>query len=95
MLLVFLSILSDGSTDASIREQEAVYGRYIHNGHQKTKFLGIRSPVRPNAEQITECLEDVLKTLELEGTKNVEEENTVGNLGDGAEEKYIIFQKDH
>ena len=49
--------------------------------------LGIRSRVRPNAEQITECIEDVLKTLELEGTKNVEEENTVGNLGDGAEEK--------
>ena len=83
----FLSILADGSTDASIREQEAVYGRYVHNGHPKTKFLGIRSPVRPNAEQITECIEDVLKTLELEGTKNVEEENTVGNLGDGVAEK--------
>ena len=53
-------ILCDGSTDASVREQETVYTRYVHNRYPKTKFIGIKNPVRPNAEEITAYIEEVL-----------------------------------
>ena len=41
LYLVFVAYLSDGSTDAGIREQEIVYWRYVKEGNPVTKFLGI------------------------------------------------------
>ena len=37
----FISVLSDGSTDNSITEQEAVYVRYVYNGQVYTRLANI------------------------------------------------------
>ena len=47
----FFSVLSDGSTDSGVIEQEAIYVRYLGNGCTQTKFAGIKPPI------------DVLKSL--------------------------------
>ena len=63
----------------------------MHLFESKRQFMEDTSTMvirRPNfsVSEIVECIE-VLKTLELKGTKNVEEEKTDGNSGNGAEEK--------
>ena len=55
----FLAVLCDGSTEVSIVEQEAVYLRYVKNGNLEAKFAGIQNPVRPNAANTTESIENV------------------------------------
>ena len=37
----FIVYLSDGSSDAGLREEEIVYCRYVKEGNPVTKFLGI------------------------------------------------------
>ncbi|CAB3986303.1 Hypothetical predicted protein [Paramuricea clavata] len=67
------SVLCDGSTDVSIVEQEAVYLRYVKNGYPKTKFVGIENPVRPNAANITESIENALSTFATPQSEDTEE----------------------
>ena len=66
----FVSVTSDGATDASITEQEIVFVCYSSKGEPVTKFAGLRQPVSPDAtglfQAIMEALEDVgLNTEEL------------------------------
>lgn len=39
----FLSIMSDGSTDSSVKEDELFYVRFCHKGKMESKFVGIKS----------------------------------------------------
>ena len=59
----FVSVTSDGATDASITEQEIVFARFSSKGEPVTKFVGLRQPVSPNAaglfQAIMEALGDV------------------------------------
>lgn len=56
----FLSYLSDGSTDAGIREQEIVYSRYVKDGVPVTKYLGIKQLEHAHAGGTLAAIEAVL-----------------------------------
>ena len=67
----FMSVTSDGGTDASITEREIVFVHYSSNSKPVTKFAGLRQPVHADAtglfQAIMEALEDVgLNKEELE-----------------------------
>ena len=60
----FFSLVLDEATDVYRLEQCIAYIRFSVRGEILTKFLGINSVVRPNAEQITDCIISMLqKTL--------------------------------
>ena len=40
-----------------------MYVRYMKNGSPKTKFVAIQNPVKPDAANITACIEDALSTF--------------------------------
>ena len=61
----FISVLSDGSTDAAILEEEIVYVRYLQNNIPVTKFAGIKNPIKADAPGILKAIEDVLVSLKL------------------------------
>ena len=71
----FLSYLSDGSTDAGIREQEIVYSRYIKDGVPVTKYLGIKQLEHAHADGTLSAIEAALcnhlKTTEVVYEKGV------------------------
>ena len=43
----FVAVLSDGSTDAGILEEEILYVRFLENGIPVTRFAGIKGEVHP------------------------------------------------
>ena len=45
----FLTVLSDGSTDSSVLEQEIVYCRFAHEGKVLTQFLALQSVKKADA----------------------------------------------
>ncbi|XP_066915547.1 zinc finger protein 862-like [Clytia hemisphaerica] len=53
----YYSVLTDGSTDASITEQEVVYVLYLSGGEPKVKFLGIEAPDQATADGLKENIE--------------------------------------
>ena len=57
----FLPYLSDGSTDAGIREQEIVYCRYVKEGNPVTKFLGIQHLEHAHADGTLAAIEKLLR----------------------------------
>ena len=56
----FLSVLSDGSTDAGILEEEAVYLRYVRDGRPVTQFAGVKNPDKADAAGILKAINEVL-----------------------------------
>ena len=56
----FLAYLSDGSTDAGIREQEIVYCCYVKEGNLVTKFLGIQHVKHAHADGTLATIEKVI-----------------------------------
>ncbi|VDI55336.1 Hypothetical predicted protein [Mytilus galloprovincialis] len=52
----FLCVIGDGSTDSSVTEQDMWYVRTCNSGKIETKFIGVASMVRANAEGITNGL---------------------------------------
>ena len=56
----FLVHLSDGSTDAGIREQEIAYCRYVKEGNPVTKFLGIQHLEHAHADGTLAAIEKLL-----------------------------------
>ncbi|XP_023933505.1 zinc finger protein 862-like [Lingula anatina] len=58
----FFTIISDGSTDCSITEQEIVYVRYAKCGQVHVDFVGLGTPSCPDADGIFQCILKVLKT---------------------------------
>ena len=58
----FASLISDGSTDISIKEQELVYVRTCQAGVISVKFLGIVNAPKPDAEGILACIDEAVQT---------------------------------
>ena len=56
----FVSILSDGSTDSAIKEQEMFYIRYVINGQPKVKFLSAVHVERGEAPSILAAIKSRL-----------------------------------
>ena len=76
----YYSVLTDGSTDASIIEEEAIYVLFLDDGIPKTKYFSIGKVKHGNAEG----LHDAIKTaFERFGIKNFEK-SIVGLNCDGA-----------
>ena len=76
----YYSVLTDGSTDTSIIEEEAIYVLFSDDGIPKTKYFSIENVKHGNVEG----LHDAIKTaFERFGIKNFEK-SIVGLNCDGA-----------
>ena len=51
----FLSLISDGSTDSSIKETEILYIRSVEQGVVSTSFVGVKHVPKADADHITEA----------------------------------------
>lgn len=56
----FLSVISDGSTDAGIHEEEPVYVRYILNGSALIQFADVKKPDKADAAEILKVVKKKL-----------------------------------
>ena len=52
----YFCVLSDGSTDSSVIEEELVYLLFLKSGKPLLKFLSIEPANNANAEGIIECI---------------------------------------
>ena len=78
----FVSVTSDGATDASIIEQEIVFVRYSSKGEPVAKFAGLRQPVSPD---VTSLFQAIMEALEDVGLNKEELEKKLVGFGcDGA-----------
>ena len=59
----FFCLILDESTDVYRLEQCIVYNRFSIRGKMYTKFLHIDYVVRPNAEQLTDCVISMLNNI--------------------------------
>lgn len=57
----FLSIMSDGSTDSSVKEEELVYVRFCHKGKIESKFVGIKSVEKADALHISNAISTIME----------------------------------
>ena len=78
----FVSVTSDGTTDASIIEQEIAFVRYSSKGEPVTKFAGLRQPVSPDTTGLFQAIMDALEDVGL--NKEELEKKLVGFGCDGA-----------
>ena len=79
----FMSILSDGSTDSGIVEQEAVYIRYVNKkGQSVCHFVDIVALESANADGILHAMDQSLLGIGI--TKTTLEQKLVGCNFDGA-----------
>ena len=62
----FVSILSDGSTDKRIIEEEIVYVRFVEDGKPHTKLVSIESRSSVDAAGIMTAIQDSIATLKLD-----------------------------
>ena len=67
----FVSVMSDGSTDTTIVEQEVVYVRYVDHGNPVTKLASIQALEHGNAEGVHQGGMKGLATME--GTEDQED----------------------
>ena len=65
----FVSVMSDGSTDTTIVEQEMVYVRYVDYGNPVTKLASIQALEHGNAEGVHQGVMKGLATMELTADK--------------------------
>ena len=78
----FVSVTSDGATDASIMEQEIVFVHYSSKGEPVAKFAGLRQPVSPD---VTSLFQAIMEALEDVGLNKEELEKKLVEFGcDGA-----------
>ena len=82
----FLTVISDGSTDVSIKENEAVYLRWSTQGVAKTRFLSMQHTKKADAQGIMGAIKDSFKTLHCDDTSST----TVSNYS----RKVIAFAAD-
>ena len=57
------SILSDGSTDKGIVEDEIVYARYIRDGKPKSSLIKVQQPNTVDAGGITDVIKEAINSL--------------------------------
>ena len=79
----FLSLLSDGSTDSAVIEEEAVYAQYAKDGEIFVKFLGLQPVPKADTLHITTAIKNV--TLAALGIEEEEWKKKLVAIGsDGA-----------
>lgn len=61
----YISILADGSTDTTIKEQEIVYVRYISDGEAKTRFVSLEELNSSDAKGVKEGIDTGLNRIGL------------------------------
>ena len=54
----FCSILSDGSTDTAVKEEELVYVRFCTKGNVNVKFIGIEAVEKADSANITQAIKN-------------------------------------
>ena len=79
----FISVLSDGSTDNSITEQEAVYVRYVYNGQVYTRLANIVALSSANADGIEAGIYEALHSVGL-GREQIRNKLTCINLDEAS-----------
>ena len=52
----YFCVLSDGSTDSSVTEEELVYVLFLNHGKPEIRFLSIQPAANANAEGLQECI---------------------------------------
>eukprot|EP00063_Salmo_salar_P020903 XP_013995738.1 PREDICTED: zinc finger protein 862-like [Salmo salar] len=57
----FLSIMSDGSTDTSVKDEELVYVRFCHKGKIELKFVGIKSVEKADGAHISNAISAIME----------------------------------
>lgn len=57
----FLSIMSNGSTDISVKEEELIYVRFCHKGKIESKFVGIKSLEKADSAHISNTISVVME----------------------------------
>ena len=57
----FLFIVSDGSTDGSVKEEELVYVRFCPKGKIESKFVGIKSVEKADAAHISNSISAIME----------------------------------
>ena len=60
----FLTVISDGSTDVSVKENEAVYIRFCHKGVPQTIFVSMQATEKAAATGIMKAIKTALKKLD-------------------------------
>ncbi|XP_041360631.1 zinc finger protein 862-like [Gigantopelta aegis] len=81
----FFSVLCDGTTDVSTREQEIVYVRFLRHGRPQTQFITLKCVEKADAEHIKEALVEVFENdLRLSGDAIGWKSGLIGASFDGA-----------
>ena len=62
----YFSVLSDGSTDNSVLEQELVYVLFLYQGKPRVTFLDIETPKSADAAGIFDCITNAFQRIGLE-----------------------------
>ena len=76
----YFSVLTDGSTDTSVQEQELIYVLFVDEGKPRVAFLDIETPKSADAGGIYDC---IVKAFTDFGIENFHE-RLVGINADGA-----------
>ena len=75
----FFSLISDGSTDSSRQEAEILYVRAAHQGHVKTRFVGIKNVAKADADGIVHAVKQLMNNSYSDWQAKI-----VGYAADGA-----------
>ena len=67
----YYCLLTDGSTDAGVVEQELLYVLLLIEGRPRVKFFSIESPNHVNAEGLKDTIKVAFERSELEYTTNL------------------------
>ena len=76
----YFSILTDGSTDVSVTEQEAMYILFLNDGVPKVRYFSVESVKNANAAGIHERIQTAFNRFSITKFKN----HIVGLNADGA-----------
>ena len=80
----FLTVISDGSTDVSVKEMEAVYLRYCHQGIPYTVFVCMQSTPKADADGIMNAITCALHKLETSESLKSQHRKVIAFAADGA-----------
>ena len=57
----YFSLLTDGSTDSAVIEEEVVYLLFLNEGKPEIKFFSIETPLHTTAEWLKKAISSVFK----------------------------------
>lgn len=58
----FISVMSDGSLDSAVMEEEMVYVRSASEGKVKVDFVGVKAVSKPDATNIAEAVCSIMES---------------------------------